>query len=91
MSALLPGREQSYMHAESKRTVERHLVKLVKNGLLPESALAAVRDANMQDGIPTIHKGRTEYYYKHLPSIFPGCCFPTLWSIQRCSNHERLH
>lgn len=72
MSAILPGREQSYMHAESQRIVERHLAKLVKNGLLPESALAAVRDANMQDGIPTIHRGKTEYYYKHLPSIFPA-------------------
>lgn len=75
MSALLPGREQGYMHAESKRTVARHLEKLVKNGLLPESALAAVRDANMQnmqDGIPTVLRGRSEYYYKHLPSIFPA-------------------
>lgn len=86
MSAMLPGREHSYMHAESKRTVERHLAKLVKNGMLPESALAAVRDASMQDGIPTVRKGRTEYYYKHLPSIFPGDSFFTMMSTQRCSN-----
>lgn len=72
MSAIMPGREQGYMHAESQRIVARHLAKLVKNGLLPESALAAVRDANSAQKIPTMHRGREEYYYKHTPSIFPA-------------------
>ncbi len=75
MAALLPGREQAFMHAESQRTVARHMEKLVQNGLLPDAALAAVRQApTMQDGLPTTFKGRhaAEYIYNHVPSLFPG-------------------
>lgn len=72
MTAILPGREACYMHAEAQQSIERHLVKLVANGLLPESALAAVRGRNMQNGIPTTQRGKSEYYYQHIPSMFPA-------------------
>lgn len=78
MAALGLAREAEHFHAAQRLALTKHVGKLVDNGLLPQSAVAAVEGANPHaivhsSGIPTVVRNRpSEFVYNHVQSLFPS-------------------
>ena len=79
MAALGLARESEFFHSAQRVALSKHVGKLVDNGLLPQSALAAIEGANPNavvhsSGIPTTIRTRppTEFVYNHVQSLFPS-------------------
>jgi hypothetical protein len=78
MAALGFARESEFFHSAQRVALSKHVGKLVDNGLLPQSALAAIEGANPNavvhsSGIPTTVRSRppAEFVYNHVQSLFP--------------------
>jgi hypothetical protein len=79
MAALGLARESEFFHSAQRVALSKHVGKLVENGLLPQSALAAIEGANPNavvhsSGIPTTVRTRppSEFVYNHVQSLFPS-------------------
>lgn len=80
MAALGLAREGEHFHSAQRLALTKHVSKMVENGLLPQSALAAIEGANPNavvhhaSGIPTTVRSRPpgEFVYNHVKSLFPS-------------------